>query len=151
MTSVVDIIHKVEKVAPILAGAIAKMNPIADILYNLIAQTFDADKDDPEQILNKINSDPDAEMKLKELEFNHKEKIIGLEEQNRESARYREIEIMKATGKRDYMLQIIALIVIFGFFTILITMIFKPGLFNGNSPIFSYIAAAFTMVVDYYF
>ena len=74
------IIAVIEKVAPVLATALG--SPIAGIILHIIANVFDANFSDPNDILNKINADPDSALKLKALQYQHEENLKKIASQN---------------------------------------------------------------------
>lgn len=99
-------------------------------------------KDDatPDDFMKAIEVDPAAVLKLKEFEFKHKEELqkLAIEEtriylQDVQSARVRQAETEKATGKLDLNLYIIAYWFLGGFFTTIIVMIYL--LLAGKVPV----------------
>lgn len=74
------IISAIEKVAPVLATALG--SPIAGIILHVIASVFDANFSDPNDILNKINNDPDSALKLKALQYQHEENLKKIASEN---------------------------------------------------------------------
>ena len=75
----------------------------------------------PDMLANAL-ADPDTLVTLKELELSHQLELESLIIQDRASARQREIEITKITGKRDINLYILAYLFVFGFFLTTIAM-----------------------------
>ena len=107
----------VTRYAPLLGSIIGSANPISGMVVNLIAELFGADPKNPEDMIAKISADPDAAMKLKQLEYQHQEALQKTETEDRISARQREENMVKITGKPDYALNMIAFVVIFGYFS----------------------------------
>lgn len=70
-----DIANRVSKSAPLLGSVISSINPLAGIGISLISQVFGASKINPHDILNKIQLDPEAELKLKKIEYDHQEAL----------------------------------------------------------------------------
>jgi hypothetical protein len=92
-----NVISTVKSVSPLLASAISSKNPVGGIALNLISQAFGANKNDPEDIINKINADPEYQLKLRKIEFEHEEalskselQIYKTETDDRKNARDRE-------------------------------------------------------------
>ncbi len=115
----------VVKYAPLLGSAISISNPMAGMAIGLIAQMFGADVKNPDDILAKMSNDPNVEVKLKQIEADQKEAIIQSQTaefqaavSDRESARDREEKIIQLTGNRDWIIDLIAVIVIVSFFTL---------------------------------
>jgi hypothetical protein len=54
--------------APVLATALG--SPVAGIVTGLVATAFNADPKDIEDIVKRVSTDPDSELKLTELENN---------------------------------------------------------------------------------
>jgi hypothetical protein len=62
--------------APLLGGALG--GPGGAALGGLIAATFGGDPNDPEQLLAHVQADPQAAVKLREIELKHKERFEEL-------------------------------------------------------------------------
>lgn len=144
----------IAKDAPLLGSIIGSINPIAGLIVNAVATLFGANAKDPTDIAQKINQDPDAAIKLKGLEMQHEEAIYQSQIDDRKSARVREEAIVKITGKRDYLLDIIAFIVIFGYLIMCAFLVFNK-LNNENNQVlymmFGQLTGGFIMVLSYYF
>ena len=66
------LINIVEKAAPLLAEALGgPIGGIAGMLTSVIASAFGGKDTDIDDIVSKIQSDPNAAAKLKELEIKH--------------------------------------------------------------------------------
>lgn len=63
--------------APILGGALG--GPAGAAVGAMIANQFGVDNPTPANIMAAIKSDPDAAMKLREVELRHQERLIELE------------------------------------------------------------------------
>lgn len=146
-----DVVRKVRTIAPSLAAAIAETNPISSILYTLITQIFGAKANDPNDLLTKINADPEAAIKLKKIEYDHQESLKSLDAQDRESARNREIEMTKLTGKPDIVAHCIAVLTVLGFFIMSGLQIFYPSFLQDKSNIQTALVTGFLLVLHYYF
>lgn len=140
----------IKKSSPLIASAISSTNPIAGMLISLISKTFGANKDDPQDIINKIYGDPEAEIKIKKLEFEHEESLINLQSEDyktevddRKSARNREVSL------HDWVPTILAI----GFLINYAAIQFYCVLSNNNSN--EIISARFQdvliMIMSYYF
>ena len=149
-----DVGKLIAKDAPILGSLIGSVNPIAGLLINAVAHLFGVDSTNPQDIADKINSDPDSALKLKQLELQHTEVLQKNAVDDRKSARSREENIIKLTGRRDSVLDWIAFSVIIGyfFFCYLILFIkFDDTTYHVVWMIAGQFSTALMMVLSYYF
>lgn len=154
MIDIKDISSVVSKYAPLLGSIISTANPLAGVVVSLIASVFGANKDDPSDIISKINSSENASQKLKELEIEHQDILSNNQLSDVESARNREIEITKITGKKDYVVDIIALLIIICTFLMVALMILYPDQLTKSNVISIFVGnlmAVFMVVIKYYF
>lgn len=118
-----------------------------------------------EAIAEAIVTDPNAIVKIKELEINARVELqklsiqqLGLELADTASARTRQVEHEKATGKSDTTLYILAWSIIAGFFSLTLTLLYfsysgKP-ITDQTGVLFMLmgtLSTAFGMVVGYFF
>jgi len=157
------VINFVKGAAPLLGTAIGgPVGTLAGGAISLIASTFGVeDAENPEAVYNAISADPDAVVKLKQIELNNKTELerIALQKDQAhladiQNARTREIEMAKATGKKDINLYVLAWIVVAGFFGsfILLTFINLPE--ASGQAIFllcGALIAGFGSVMNYFF
>jgi len=106
---------------PLVGGLLG--GPAGAAVGRMVSGVFGADPESPEEVMNAIQSDPDAITKLREFEMKHKEKLeeLQIEETKAfladvQSARSREAATVAATGERDTHLYILAYIVVASFF-----------------------------------
>lgn len=71
-----DLGNTVAKAAPLLGGAIA--GPGGAAIGQLVASAFGVDANDPQALQAAITQDPQAAVKLRELEMRHKERLEEL-------------------------------------------------------------------------
>ena len=147
------------KYAPLLGGVISATNPLAGLVVTTIADMFGADSKNPEDILAKMSSDPDAETKLKQIEAEQQNVLVqarasefSASVDDRSNARGREEAVIKETGKRDWVIDMIAVIVIIGFFGLCILNYFID-LKDDHVLIMliGQISSGFMIVLGYYF
>lgn len=156
-----DVAKVVSKAAPALATVLG--GPAAGVGVSLLASVFgfDSEKTDPEEVLKIIQGDPEAILKMKELELNHKIEIQQLILQREKlqmadlaNARQREVRVVEATGKKDYNLYILAWTVVVGFF-VLCGILMKYPLPKGQNEVvfllFGALATGFGTVLAYFF
>ena len=119
----------------LLGGAI----PGGGIVMDMVSSALDTDPT-PEAVAKAIDENPDAALKLTEIQTRHKEVLEGIAlerarleiegERDRladvQSARNMNIAGMQATGKRDINLYVLAWTVIVGFFALMTLLIFRP-------------------------
>lgn len=97
---ITDLGHTVARFAPLLGGALS--GPCGATLGGIIASVFGTDTSKPDRLQNLIITDPDAAVKLKQIEVDHhlelQKMVIQAAQENlqniladRESARQREI------------------------------------------------------------
>lgn len=157
-----DLWNKIKNVvgtsAPVLGNAIVP--GIGGAAGSLIAKALGCEPK-PEAIDTAISKDPQAVFKLKELETQHSEFLINAAHENDkmylndiQSARQREIEVTKSTGKLNWPMYVIALVIFIGFFIVL-GCLFKIPLIMANKDIIVYtvggLQTAFITVVAYFF
>lgn len=160
--------------APIIGGLLG--GKAGGAVGELIASALGVDNS-PESIEKALKNNPDAMIKLRELE-NSKEiailqaqlesKRIDIEDKrvdneteklfldDKGSARAREIDTTKATGKRDYALYVLASVIVTAFFVSMWLLIQTPLVKDSGSYellliMFGALGAKFSTVVDYFF
>lgn len=159
-----DVIGVVAKAAPILGTAIGgPVGAAAGGAISLIASAFGLTEEgakDPDEVYRAISENPQAVLKLQGIENQHKERlqemILKRDELfllDRQSARQREVDTTRATGKRDVNLYALAWMVVTGFFGLIGIMMFLPDV--NASPVvtmlFGGLVAGFTQVLGYFF
>ena len=149
-----DIFPIIEKAAPILATALG--SPIAGsasvIALNLLASAFGININDANKLSTAIYADPDAAIKLKEVEEKYASFNLKIDEEDTANARDREEKIIKLTGKEDYILHFIALVIIIGFFVFsFLNYFIKVPDDHVVTLLIGQLSAGFLMVLGYYF
>jgi len=151
--------NTVGSVAPILGNAIVP--GIGGVAGSLVAKALSCDPSKPEDIEKMLSADKESLLKLKELETKHSEFLITAAHENdklyiqdTQNARQREVDTVKATGKYNWPLYVIASVVFIGFF-ITMFLLFKIPLIIANKDIIVYtigaLQSAFITVVAYFF
>ena len=154
MSAIESFIAIVKDVSPILGSIVSSSDPLAGFIISIIAKTFGANKDNMDDIVDKMTLDPEYKLKLKIIEYNHMDDITKSSIQNDENARDREIKFIQATGKKDVMMHLIAFIIIAGFFSICFSFIFfdlDKNQSNILNIMLGTMIAAFGHVIKYYF
>ena len=102
----------------------------------------------PEQMLALKKADDDFALQMQSLGFTHMEKLASLDNDDRNSARQREMTVKDVTPK------ILAFVVTLGFFGILCFMMFRPVPPESRDILnimLGSLATAWTGIVAYYF
>lgn len=152
---------QIAKMAPLLGTAIGgPVGGAAGGLISAIASKFGVEAE-PDIISQAITADPQAALKLREIEANNRVELEKLAVESdkmylldRQSAREREIEVVKATGKVDKNLYVLAWAVVILFFVLVGILMFVtlPGDNLGPvNQLFGAMAAGFGMVLQYFF
>ncbi len=160
MTDIWERVRKtLAKVAPFVGNAI--LPGVGGTAGALLASVLEVEND-PEKIdAALINATPEQIAKIKELEYTHKEKLIelgikkdGMYILDVQNARQREIEIVKATGKKDINLYVLAWVIVSGFFVLCGLLLFMP-IPEGQSDVvyllFGGLVSGFATVLGYFF
>jgi hypothetical protein len=155
---------KIATAAPLLGGLIAgPAGAGVGQVVNLVAGALGLTPDQatPAAIAHQLQTDPEALLKLRELEQAHHEELARLaleqarmELADRADARAREIAITRTTGRRDYQLYVLAWLVVVGFGG-LCAILMRYPVPEGSSQVvymlFGSLASGFTLVLQYFF
>lgn len=92
----------------------------------------------------------------KQEDNRHKEKSTEIVLTDKSNARGREVEVVKATGRRDYALITLAAVIVIGFFAGLVSLVFVTldkgsGTYELLYMMFGALVIKFGTVVDYFF
>jgi hypothetical protein len=147
----------VAPVAPMIGTLVA--GPAGGTVGTMIASALGVE-DKPEAILEHLENNPDAVLKIKELELTHKTRLeeLTLEETkahlaDTQNARAAEIERMKAGGDNKFMYYLAAAIVL-GFFAVIAGLYFKAIPDSSRDVAYLLLGALtgeFGKVVNYFF
>ena len=153
-----DVGKVVGKVAPVLGTMLggAPGAAIGGVVASLLGT-----ENDPDKVVEALKTNPDALVKLKEYEMQHKEELQKLQLENLriymqdiQNARQRQVEHEKATGKSDINLYVLAWVVVLGFYVLLGTLLFVALPQNSNNIVyllFGTLSTGFGMVLQYFF
>ena len=159
-----DIGKLIGTAAPIVGTAIG--GPAGAAVGSLVAGLLGTN-DDPDSVAAAIKADPNIVVKLKELEFKAHELDVKAVEVAKQaeldamkmqledvaSARSRQIEHEKATGKGDTNLYVLAWTIVIGFFALVTASIFVE-IKDSTGTVFMLMgtmATGFGMVLQYFF
>mgnify|MGYP001559220646 CR=1 FL=1 len=151
----------VKGAAPLLGSVLGLAGPAGAVAGRLVAAALGTPEGDEDAALAAVAANPDAVLKLKELEARHAEELerlqletTRLELQDRQGARNREIAITQVTGKRDINLVALAWVMIAGFLVLTAVLTFWPPKPDATGVVFMLygsLSASFGAVVQYYF
>lgn len=137
--------------SPIVATAIA--GPAGGVVATALANLFGVNA---ESLPNVIAADPNLALKIKQFEIEHQNLLLETlsanflnESKDRDSARNMQIELVKITGKRDWILSALALGFTLGFFSYLGLMLFSEVPLDKG--IFHDLLNAETIILMFYF
>jgi len=156
----------IKKYAPVLGNVVGSFIPGAGAVGTgiaLIASAFGVEDDNPspEQIYNAIQADPEAILKLKQIEIENKTELVKLSIesdklylQDVQNARQRQVEHERVTGKTDINLYVLAWVIVSGFFGLTALMFFKAIPESSSQAVFMLfggLVSGFTAVLQYFF
>lgn len=97
----------VEKAAPLIGAALG--GPVGSIGASLLASVFGANPQDPQDLLEKIQADPDAEFKMKQLELQHQDALRMMVAQ-KETIEVEDVEDARKSNKGNHILQTLMMV-----------------------------------------
>jgi len=151
----------VKGAAPLLGAALGLAGPAGAVAGRLVAAALGTPEGDEDAALAAVAANPDAVLKLKELEARHAEElerlsleVTRLEVQDRQSARAREMAVIAATGKPDRNLVYLAWAILVGFVGLTAGLTIHPPPQDTTGVIYMLYATlgnSFIAVISYYF
>lgn len=144
----------ISKFAPALGSVVGSVVPGAGLIINGIASLFGADPSNHEDLANKIKNDPEAYLKLIQFEKDHEAQILDLQIKDRQNARTRELEVIKATGHRDWIVDALTILYTCGFFALMFSLWFLhiPADFKSLiQMMFGAVSSGETVILAFYF
>lgn len=159
-----DIAAKVTSAAPLVGSLFGPTGTIIGAGIKLLASALGVEPTE-EAVYNELKTNPDALLKLKELEANNRIELerlsirrLELEYADVASARSRQVESEKATGHRDTNLYILAWVIMGGFLGLILAMIiaqFRYDKILMDNPLLTLLMGSLStnagMVVGYFF
>lgn len=151
----------VAKFAPLL-GSVLPI-PGGAVLGQAIAGVFGGDLKNTDDLIEKINNDPEAELKLLDIQSRERLEIerlaverIRFANEDRASARNKELEHIRLTGKEDKTLKVLAYTVTLGFFVSIYLVFSQSSNLNESekqmlSILLGMLAGKFQTIIDYFF
>jgi hypothetical protein len=157
-----DVGKLIKKSAPILGTVFTGNIPSAiSAAGALLADKFGGDPDNPNELYERLNNDPETLLKLKEIESENSIELRRLAIAEAEvyatdvrNARSREIQLTKIRGKTDRNLTLIAWAVIVGFLGLTGALTFT-GVPEASTDViymlYGALATGFGGILNYYF
>lgn len=163
---------ELKSIVPLIGAVLGGPTELAAGAISLVNNTLGISRDSSlDDIVKEIQTNQEATIKLKELENNYQQYFISVRLQmdqaeyaDRASARSREVDIAKATGKMDWYLPALGGFVVLAFTTFLCILIFSPIYKVGDQEqqsasnkqnlvniLVGTLAAGFSNVLGYYF
>lgn len=153
-----DLVATVVKYAPAL-GAVLPL-PGGAAIGQIIAETFGGTTDDYNDLARKIEKDPDAALKLQQINLTHQEVMKNIELQQLvaenddiKSARQREVDVAKSGEGSDWVLPALSMLITAAFFASICLIAFTPTDTSDEKILYmllGILGTAFTQVVNYY-
>lgn len=161
-----DVLSKVADIAPIAGGFFGAPGIAVGVAVKAIAKSFGLKEDaPPEDIIEALKDNPEAQLKLYNAQSLYSLEVMKIENEtlrlelaDTDSARRRQIETQKSTGKLDTNLYVLAWTIIIG--TIILTGFLLYMSYSGKQisdstgalfMVLGGMIAAFTGVVQYFF
>jgi hypothetical protein len=145
-----SIAQGLEKVAPYFAKILSNTNPISGIILHALMEIFNVG--DVNDLPSKIEADPNAEAKLKKVEMDNRILLAYLNMKDRSDARSREQNIIRLTGKRDWILDVLAIVFVVFFFVLCILNYFYNIKYDGFMVmLMGQVSSGMGLVLAYYF
>ncbi len=149
----------VGKVAPLLGNAI--LPGVGGAAGSILAEALGVENTSEAIDARVQNLTAEDVLKIKEAASKHEERLLEIAAERDKlyladtaSARWREVELTKATGKREYNLYVLAWTVVVGFFA-LMGMMMRAEMPQVNvgpiNQLFGALAAGFGLVLGYFF
>lgn len=158
-----DIFTKILDVGAPLANAFVPGSGLAIQGIKAIAGAFGLTTNEvtPEKLSELMAQDKDFALKMKQAEqafqlaiMENETYRLRIQIADIQSARQREVDIVKATGKRDINLYMLSWVIVLGFFGLVALLIFKELPKDSNGVIFMLFGAlgsGFTGIIGYFF
>jgi len=118
----------VSKTAPLLGSVLNTFLPGSGLVVQGLVSLFGLDKNASESDLtNAIQNDPEAALKLRQFEMQHEEFLYKAVNDDRASARDREKSLVASTGKRDWVIDFLAIFITLAFFGLCLIVAFTTA------------------------
>jgi hypothetical protein len=153
-----EVVAKVTGAAPLIGSLFGPPGAAIGGIVKLAASALGVEAS-AEAIAAEIAGNPEALLKLREFEANHRTELerLAIDAERLRladvaDARAREIAIVQATGRRDYSMEILGWIITAGFFAVLTVRMFvtiESTQLENIGMLIGALISAFTTVVQY--
>jgi len=143
----------VSKAAPILGMALGGIGAPIGMIVSGIASLFGGASDE-DDLIAKIQADPNAYLKLKEFEMQHQKDLMKINADDRHSARRRHVETVKILGKRDWVMDFLSVTPFLALVVICFVAIYKTPTGSEKDffyTIFDMFSSFLAFVMGYHF
>lgn len=147
------------KTLPIAANAVVP--GAGGIITGLVASVLGVENTPEALEAGLATASPEQIIDLKKMQMDNQERLleIGMENdksylQDRQSARQREVDIVKSTGKKDINLYVLAWTIVVGFFVLIGMLMFvdlPKASIGPVNQLFGFLGAGFIGVTGYFF
>lgn len=148
-----DIVGLVARAAPLAGTLLGGPLPLAAKVGRMVADVLGVDAK-PDAIAKHLQENPDAFLKLKELETANGVELTRLFLVDVQSARGREVDIAKVSGRVDLLQYALSFLFVGGFFALVGFLCFRPVPDVNVGPVnqlFGALAAGVGSILAYYF
>lgn len=153
-----DILSKITEIAPLAGSFFGAPGIAVGTAIKVLGKTFGLGEDAKPEDIIKALGDPDAQLKLIAAQNAYELEVMKESLKDVQSARQRQIEHEKATGKSDTNLYILAWTIVLGFFALTGALLYfsysgKP-IVDASGVLFMLLgtlSTAFGMVIGYFF
>lgn len=144
----------VSAIAPALGNVLNLALPGSGLVVSSLAALFGGNSSNPDDLAHKIINDPEASIKLLDFQNKHLEELERIAASDRSSARERQIEVTKATGKRDWVMDFLTIFLVVGFFSLIMIVAFTKMDQSDHDILYlltGQLSGAFLLSISYYF
>lgn len=144
------IIKLIADYAPTVASALG--GPAAGLVVHAIESMFGLQGSTPDQLAQAIQTDPEGKDKILQIQYQHIDSLFALRNQDAANAREREEKIVELTGKRDWVVDVISILVVIGFFVLaVVNYFFSIKDDHVMVMLIGQISSGFLMVLAFYY
>lgn len=144
----------VKTAAPLLGSALG--SPLAGMAVSLIANAFGVKSNDVSELMTAIQNDPNATVKLKEIEAEHEEALAKIASENYaiEADDRKDARASAVTGSYEWFVHLLTVVVTSGFFgCILLVFLIKADDSDQHilNMMIGSLGTTWVQVISYYF
>lgn len=147
LSGISKLLPMISSIAPTIANAII---PGGGLVVTMLENLFGVEGVDA--LSTAISQDPDAAVKLKDLELTHKTDLVALANADNANARATDIQVRQSTVS-DWVPHVLAMIIISIYIFLMMARLFSPSLIDHESydQISSSVGSLVGIVFGYYF